>query len=301
MGGQQSIGQIGIDVIKGFEGFEPEAYQDVVGVWTVGYGHTKTAKPGMTVTEAEAEDLLRRDVESAENDVRRQVKVDLNHYQFDALVSWVFNLGGANLKRSTMLKVLNQGRYDLVPSEMLRWVNADGQVYAGLVRRRQAEARLFAADPRDEVIVEPDGDVIVRKTEATRITPREQARGKIEASNPDSKPLTRSRTMQSGGIASVIAGFNVAEALAPVGEAQAQVAEAANWFERMGQQMTQLTQTISNAVIPLLAEAGIVGAEAEVSEARAEEILQLVVWGVVLLMAFRIMWARVDDRRMGRR
>ena len=134
----------GIALIKRWEGFSARAYQDPVGIWTIGYGHTgKDVIRGLIITEAQAESLLRQDVQEAENNVQNQVKVQLTQNQFDALVSWTYNLGGTNLSQSTMLRLLNKGDYNSVPCQMMRWVYAGGKKLNGLVNRRKAEAQLF--------------------------------------------------------------------------------------------------------------------------------------------------------------
>ena len=137
------ISQTGIDLIKKWEGMETEAYQDSVGVWTIGYGHTKTAKKGMRITPDQAELLLKDELAEYEGYINRYVTVDLRQCEFDALVSWVYNLGPSNLQSSTMLKVLNAGKYNEVPYQMKRWNRAGGKVLNGLTRRRADEARLF--------------------------------------------------------------------------------------------------------------------------------------------------------------
>jgi len=119
------------------------AYQDSVGIWTIGYGHTKGVRPGQRITKAQAVAFLRQDVAWAEKAVNRAVKVNLSQSQFDALVSWTFNLGSGNLGRSTMLKRVNARNWRRVPCEMIRWNRAGGRVLRGLVRRRRAEAELF--------------------------------------------------------------------------------------------------------------------------------------------------------------
>jgi len=139
----RAINAEGLDLIKEFEGLRLRAYQDSVGVWTIGYGHTKTAAPGQEITEAQAEDLLREDLREAEGYVRQFVTVPLNDNEFSALVSWVFNLGVGNLKRSTMLWKLNAGDRQGAADEMLKWVFAGGVRLDGLKRRRKAERELF--------------------------------------------------------------------------------------------------------------------------------------------------------------
>tara|TARA_B100000530_G_scaffold132705_1_gene82713 strand:- start:5271 stop:5696 length:426 start_codon:yes stop_codon:yes gene_type:complete len=135
----------GIDLIKHFEGCELYAYKCPAGVWTIGYGHTKGVEPGMQITEQDAEDMLKEELIEYESYINDLVTVGLNQNQFDAMVSWVYNLGAGNLKASTLLKVLNAGDYAGVPEQMLRWNKAGGKVLEGLTRRRQAEADLFAA------------------------------------------------------------------------------------------------------------------------------------------------------------
>ena len=133
----------GISLIQKFEGCELEAYQCSAGVWTIGYGHTKGVVEGMTITKEQAEQMLVDELHEYENYINEYVTVALSQNQFDALVSWVYNLGPANLKASTMLKVLNSGKYEDVPSQMKRWNKAGGKVLEGLIRRREAEACLF--------------------------------------------------------------------------------------------------------------------------------------------------------------
>lgn len=142
--GRENIGDKGVELIKHFEGFEEEAYQDVVGVWTIGYGHTGGVRAGQVLDLDDGERILREDLKKFERAVRRRVLVELNQDQFDALVSWTFNLGEGNLKVSTLLRRLNNGEHDAVPSEMARWNKAGGEVYDGLVRRRRAEGKLWA-------------------------------------------------------------------------------------------------------------------------------------------------------------
>lgn len=142
------INSAGLTVIKHFEGLELRAYQDSVGVWTIGYGHTAAAGPptvyaGQTITEAEAEAILKRDLELFERGVRDLVTVPLNSNQFSALVSFAFNVGLGALRDSTLLRLLNAGDYQGAADQLPRWVKAGGQTLPGLVRRRDAERALF--------------------------------------------------------------------------------------------------------------------------------------------------------------
>jgi len=134
----------GIALIKKFEGCKLESYKCAAGVWTIGYGSTKLITQDMSITQDEAEKLLIKDIAEFEEFVLEASEMPLSQHQFDALVSWTFNLGPSNLNASTMLKVLNKGEYEDVPAQIKRWNKAGGKVLDGLIRRREAEALLFA-------------------------------------------------------------------------------------------------------------------------------------------------------------
>ena len=134
----------GVELLTHFEGLKLEAYQDSVGVWTIGYGHTKGVTPSMKITESQANNLLKTELIEYQNYINEMVKVELSQCEYDALVCWVYNLGPTNLRESTLLKVLNQGDKFLVPEQIRRWNRAGGKVLKGLVRRREAEALMFA-------------------------------------------------------------------------------------------------------------------------------------------------------------
>ena len=137
------ISEEGISLIKHFEGCGLEAYQDSVGIWTIGFGTIKGVKEGDRINQDEAEHLLQEEMPEYEGYINEMVDVPLEQNQFDALCSWVFNLGPKNLSESTLLRVLNDGKYDEVPQQIVRWNKAGGEVLKGLVKRRQAEADLF--------------------------------------------------------------------------------------------------------------------------------------------------------------
>ena len=150
------ISDEGFDLIKKFEGCELEAYKCAAGVWTIGYGHTKDVQEGDTWGEEKAEFMLWRELEDEyEHYVNSLVTVPMNQCQFDALVSWVYNLGPANLKVSTLLKKLNAGDYEDVSNQIKRWnkatVNGERKVLAGLTRRREAEALMFEGKPWEHI------------------------------------------------------------------------------------------------------------------------------------------------------
>ena len=146
-----NISQEGLSLIKKFEGCELEAYRCAANVLTIGYGSTKGVKEGDTITQEEADNLLLHEMNEYEGYINDMVEVNLEQNQFDAMVSWVFNLGPANLKASTLLKVLNSKDYDGVPMQIKRWNKAAGQVKQGLIRRREAEALLFEGKEWHEV------------------------------------------------------------------------------------------------------------------------------------------------------
>ena len=145
------ISKEGIALIKKFEGIELQAYQDSVGVWTIGYGHTKGVKEGDNISLKKAEEMLEEELVEYEGYINNMVELGLEQNQFDALVAWVYNLGPTNLRESTLLKVLNQGLFEEVPFEIKRWNKAGGQVLNGLVRRREAEALLFQGKAWEDV------------------------------------------------------------------------------------------------------------------------------------------------------
>jgi lysozyme len=127
-----------------FEGLRLTAYQDSVGVWTIGWGHTgPDVRPGLTITRAQAESLLRQDLGRFERGVAGLVKVPLSSNQFSALVSFSFNVGLGALGSSTLLRVLNQGNYTGAADQFSVWNKAGGKTLEGLVRRRAAERALF--------------------------------------------------------------------------------------------------------------------------------------------------------------
>jgi lysozyme len=139
------ISNNGVELIKSFEGLELDAYVCAAGVLTIGYGHTGGVKAGDRITEDEAEALLRKDLRRFERAVEAQIEVPLDQSQFDALVSFTFNLGPHALKQSTLRRKLNQGDYSGAAEEFQRWVYAGGKRLKGLERRRKAESDLFKA------------------------------------------------------------------------------------------------------------------------------------------------------------
>lgn len=129
--------------IKGFEALRLKAYRDQKGVLTIGWGHTRDVHEGQVITRTQAEDLFRQDVYVAEGTLRLGVKVPLFQHEYDALLSFVFNVGGGNFAKSTMRELLNELRYEDAADQFPRWVYAGKEKSNGLIRRRDAERRIF--------------------------------------------------------------------------------------------------------------------------------------------------------------
>ena len=186
----------GLDLIKRFEGLRTTAYRCPSGVWTIGYGHTAAAgepavRAGMTITAAEASEILARDVAAFAFGVEAALKVNLPPAQFSALVSFAYNVGLGNFRSSSVLKAVNGGDMAAVPRRLLLWNRAGGRVLPGLTRRRAAEAELLlsGADPQ----------------------PVPPASGEVAAS--EGKPLRRSST----ALAALVAALSSLAALAADG------------------------------------------------------------------------------------
>ena len=146
-----NISKEGLALIKKFEGCELKAYRCPANVLTIGYGVTKGVTEDMEITQQEADEMLAGELIEYTEYINNMVKVALNQGQFDALTAWIYNLGPTNFKDSTLLRVLNEGRYNEVPQEIKRWNKANGQVLNGLIKRREAEALLFQSKEWHEV------------------------------------------------------------------------------------------------------------------------------------------------------
>lgn len=137
----------GIEFLKKWEGFKAEAYKDTGGVWTIGYGTIKwMGKPveqGMKMTEKEAELALQADLAWAQTAVNQLVRYPLTQNMFDALVSFVYNVGEDAFRKSTLLRLLNQGRKSEAAKQFERWRFDNGRIVVGLLNRREAERALF--------------------------------------------------------------------------------------------------------------------------------------------------------------
>lgn len=201
------ISPAGINLIKEFEGVRLKAYKCPAGVYTIGVGHSSAAGPpavkaGMEITNAQAMKILAQDLVQFEDGVEAAVKMPLTQNQFDALVSFTFNVGLGAFQKSTLLKKLNAGQYDAVPAELMKWTKAGGKELPGLVRRRRAEAALWRGVDDNKAI----------KQDA-RLTP--------DLPQP-SKPITKSKegnmALVTGGAAAVTAANDVARQVKETGD-----------------------------------------------------------------------------------
>ncbi len=153
----RKINQEGLKLIKAFEGLHDlkqgpqgvyvKAYRDPVNVLTIGWGCTEGVYEGMTITVAQAEEMLKKELGKFETAVANAVKVQINDNQFSALVCFSYNVGAQALFESTLLKLLNQGKFQEAADQFPRWDKAGGQSLLGLSRRRRAERALFLSQP----------------------------------------------------------------------------------------------------------------------------------------------------------
>lgn len=134
----------GLHLTEQFESCRLTAYKDVKGIWTIGWGHTGAiVRPGLTITQAQADQLLADDINWANNVVNGLVHASLTQGEHDAVVDFVFNVGSGNFASSTMLKWLNEKNMVMAALEFDKWDKAGGKVVAGLLRRREAEQMMF--------------------------------------------------------------------------------------------------------------------------------------------------------------
>lgn len=142
-----NVSQKGIDLIKEFEGCKLYAYRDSVGIPTIGYGHTKGVRMGMSITKLQAETFLKDDIKPVER-VLNAMGINYTQNQFDALVSWIYNLGSGNFRSSTMYrKILAKADEVEITDQLVKWHNAGGRPLLGLKRRRVAEANMYLGRP----------------------------------------------------------------------------------------------------------------------------------------------------------
>ena len=139
---QMKVSEDCTNLVSKFEGFSGKAYKCPAGVWTIGYGHTEGVKPNDTITQEKAKELLNEELNSFGARVSSML-IAATQSQFDALVSFAYNLGTGALRGSTLLKLHNAGKYTEAKAEFGKWTRAAGVVLNGLVKRRAAEAELY--------------------------------------------------------------------------------------------------------------------------------------------------------------
>lgn len=154
------ISQTGIDLIKKYEGCRLFAYRDSVGVATIGYGHTKGVYMGMAITQKQADEMLKEDIAPIEK-MLNGMGINFRQGQFDALCSWIFNLGQGKFNSSTMKKFIVAKKADMdITDQMIKWHYAGGKPLLGLKRRRCAEANMWLG--REVYYVDAKGQICKR-------------------------------------------------------------------------------------------------------------------------------------------
>ena len=145
--GEMQLSERGRRLIQNFEGLRLTSYDDGAGVWTVGYGHTPS-EPGVTITQEQADDYFIQDIARFERGVDNAVTVPLEQGQFDALVSFAYNVGLGAFRNSTLLRKLNDGDYEGAAEQFGRWYKAGGKIMQGLVKRRWTRSRRWSGSRR---------------------------------------------------------------------------------------------------------------------------------------------------------
>ncbi|QCO07548.1 lysozyme [Azospirillum argentinense] len=269
-------------LVQYFEGLELSAYRCPAGVWTIGYGHTKGVRDGETITKAVAERLLASDLAAAAADVAKLVTVPLTDAQRGALASFVFNLGAANFKGSTLRRLLNKGDIAGAAGQFERWVYATvkgkKERLPGLVTRRAAEEALFrGGDWRAAIPADAAPAPVAQKVEAA----------------PVPVPLIRSAptlagtaTLTLGGIAGLI------DALGPAGELGAQAIGLAQQVQGTAAQVQAVAEQVATA------QGQVAGAVAAVQAIGAgPSVSSLLLGGGLLLTLGLQVWERLRASR----
>ena len=204
----------GIKLITDFEGFRASAYEDVVGVWTIGYGFTKGVKKGDKITRAEADARLRKELVGYEMGVEAACRVQPNQNQFDALVCFAFNVGVAGMTKSSVVKAHNREDYPAAARAFGLWNKAGGKVWPGLTRRRAAEAALYLEPMPDEVSDPVEG-------------PIEDMPQRVDEERPMTSSTINRSAVVAGGTAAVA---TVAETARTVADVKYSVASLGDWL-----------------------------------------------------------------------
>ena len=150
------INEAGLELIELFEGFSSEPYQDVAGIWTIGFGSIygadgkRVTQDHQSISKADASKLMERDIKRTEDTLARLITVDVTLNQFSALCSFAYNVGTGAFQRSTARMKLNRQDYQGCADELLRWKYAGKRVIPGLLRRREAERELFLNEDQED-------------------------------------------------------------------------------------------------------------------------------------------------------
>lgn len=290
------VSEAGIDLIKRFEGLELAAYQDIAGIWTIGYGHTgPDVKPGMKISESEAEDLLKKDLKPREHAIESLVKVPLNQNEFDALVSFVYNVGENAFKNSTARARLNRGDYAGAAEALTWWnkatINGVLQPVTGLTRRRAAESALFLTPTNPPIV----GDK-TKVSENSRVTPVEDS--------PRRGNLAESRTVQGAtvaggaGVAASTLGKNNAEELNKIATGQTGAATAPATTTATGETgapSEATTGSTTTETTTTTASTETAPPMSPVEKHQADAQIQLALLILIVLGALYVIFARIDD------
>lgn len=186
------VSQVGIDLVKAFEGFRADAYLCPAGVWTIGYGSTKGVKKGQTISLADAETLIATELQEHWEQAASSVKVALNQHQVDAVASFVFNLGVGAFRGSTLLRYINEGRSNAeIEEQIRRWryasVKGVRTELAGLVTRRNAEAALWSA-PADATVRVSGQQIVISAPAPAPPQPQAPQTPEAQAPTPPAPP-----------------------------------------------------------------------------------------------------------------
>lgn len=204
----------GIKLITDFEGFRANAYLDVAGVWTLGYGFTKGVQKGDKITRSQADARLREELSEYERGVLRACRVQPNQNQFDALVCFAFNVGVAGMSRSSVIKAHNREDYQAAARAFGLWNKAGGKVWHGLTRRRAAESALYLEPMHDEVSEPMEGPV-------------DEMPQRVD----EERPMTASTINRAGVVAGGTAAVaTVAETARTVADVKYSVASLGDWL-----------------------------------------------------------------------
>jgi GH24 family phage-related lysozyme (muramidase) len=300
------ISERGIGLLKSFEGLELEAYQDIAGIWTIGYGHTgDDVEPGMRISEREAEALLRKDLKPREDAIDRFASVSLNQNEFDALVSFVYNVGAAAFGGSTARKRLNRGDR-IGAADALAWwnkatVNGVLREVLGLTRRRAAERALFLEPSNPPIVRDPK-----KIDENSRITPIEDS--------PRRGSVGESRTVQGATVAG-----GAGAAASTLGSDSVEELNQTETNIESGHSLTEHKPTTDSDVTVGIDEDGnpVIGGETDTQTGQmigtqverpskhevhaVEAQLQFALLVLIILSALFVIYARFDDWRNYRR